>query len=213
MVDANQAAYLIGSSAPGTMTMVSKIALADQAAADLFAATHGGEVVTFDTAFARATQEVEMSRAKITEKRVKSGKIKEPTETDRCKVCGMMPAKFPAHRAQILAGDDSTLHFCSTHCLVVYLAKPADYIEQPPKSKLTWVTVFPDGDFDYAGGMYYVVGSTVMGPMGPEPLPVREKAEAEAMAARVGGKVVRFHELNPAMFGGSPSMDMGKMGK
>ena len=206
MVESGQAAYVIGSSAVGTMTMVSKIAFADRGAAEKFAAENGGEVAAFDAAFDRASKEVDMARAKISEKRRATGKIKEPAETDRCTTCGMMPAKYPAHRAQILAGGDSTFHFCSTHCLVEYLAKPADYLAKPPEAKFTWVTVYPEGDYDYAGGMYYVVGTGVMGPMGPEALPFRKKADAEAMAAKEGGRVKRFAELTAEMVGwGAPA--------
>ena len=65
-----------------------------------------------------------------------------------------------------------------------------------------WTTVFPDGGYDYAGGLYYLVGSSQMGSMGPEAIPLRTKAAAEQMAAEKGGHIVMFDQLSPAVIRG-----------
>jgi copper chaperone NosL len=54
MVPVEKAVYVIGSTAPGTMTMQSKIAFADKVSAEQFAATYGGEVVDFQGAYLAA---------------------------------------------------------------------------------------------------------------------------------------------------------------
>ena len=65
MISADQASYVVGSKAPGTMTMVSKIAFAEKADADAFAAQCGGKVVSFQQALAAATQALPKAPARL----------------------------------------------------------------------------------------------------------------------------------------------------
>ncbi len=197
IVPADKAIYVIGSDAPGTMTMRSKLAFADQSAADAFIKEHGGMSTDFAGALAAATGELDASYKKTENKRIKKGKIVEPGPQDRCQVCGMYPARYPRHHSQVKAGDGATIHFCSTQCLVAFKAQPAQYLKKPTKIKAAWVQVYPEGGWEYAGGLYYLVGSSIIGPMGPEPLPFRQRQNAEKLAREKGGKVYRFSELTP----------------
>lgn len=54
LIDAKSAFYVVGSKIPGTMSMVSKLAFANEADAKAFAAENGGEVMGFDATFAKA---------------------------------------------------------------------------------------------------------------------------------------------------------------
>ena len=54
LIDVKSAFYVVGSNVPGTMSMVSKLAFANEADAKAFATENGGEVMTFDAAFAKA---------------------------------------------------------------------------------------------------------------------------------------------------------------
>lgn len=199
MVEVEKATYVIGSTAPGTMTMKSKIAFADKASAEEFSSNYGGEVVDFQGAFAAAKMELPKSRMLIDQKRKKTGKIKEPTEKDVCTVCGMYPASYPKHNCQIWTMDDSTLHFCSTQCMVNYNADPSKYVKEPAKTKMAWVTLFSDGMYESAFGTYYVVGSQVNGPMGREAIPFKLKKNAEEFVMANGGKIVSFPQLTPEL--------------
>jgi copper chaperone NosL len=199
MVPVENAAYVIGSSAPGTMTMKSKIAFEDKAAAEKFASSYGGQVVDYQGAYAAAKMELPKSRMLIDKKRKKTGKIKEPTEKDSCTVCGMYPAKYPKHKCQIWAMNGSTLHFCSTQCMVNFNAEPAKYVKEPSKTKMAWVTLFSDGMYESAFGAYYVVGTEIQGPMGKEAFPFKLKENAEDYVTANGGKIVNFPELTPAL--------------
>ena len=203
MIPAESASYVIGSTAPGTMTMKSKIAFADKASAEEFSSTYGGQVVDFQGALAAAKMELPSSRMMIDSKRKKTGKIKEPTEKDSCTVCGMYPAEYPKHNCQILAGDDSTLHFCSTQCMVNFNADPAKYVKEPVKTKMAWVTLYSDGMYESAYGAYYVVGSHVVGPMGREAIPFKFKKNAEEFVKDNGGEIVGFQELTPELVMGN----------
>lgn len=202
MLAAEQAAYLVGSKAQGTMTMKSKIAFTSKEAAEEFSAQAGGKLVDFNGALAMASKELSMSRPKIEAKRKKKGKIEDPGPNARCVVCGMYPARYPAHRCQLSTADGKRYHFCSTQCLVNFQASPNEYVKDVVKIKSTWVTVFPEGDSEYAMGLYYLVGSSIMGPMGKEALPYRNKAAAAQSAQENGGKVVRFKGLSPVLLMG-----------
>ena len=199
MVPVENATYVIGSTAPGTMTMKSKIAFADKAGAEQFAARYGGEVVDFQGAYAAAKMELPTSRMLIDKKRKKTGKIKEPTETDTCTVCGMYPAKFPKHHAQIWAKDGNTLHFCSTQCMINFNAAQEKYVKEPVETSMAWVTLFSDGMYESAFGSYYVVGSKVEGPMGREAISFKLKKDAEEFIKENGGNIVSFAQLTPEL--------------
>lgn len=54
LIDAKSAFYVVGSKVPGTMSMVSKLAFANEADAKAFASENGGEVMGFDATFAKA---------------------------------------------------------------------------------------------------------------------------------------------------------------
>jgi len=198
MVPVAEAFYVIGSTAPGTMTMKSKIAFADSAAAEQFASNYGGQVVDFQGALAAAMMELPNSRMAIDKKRKATGKIKEPTEKDVCTVCGMPPANHPKHNSQILTMDDGTLQFCSTQCMVNFNADPIKYVEKPVKPKMAWVTLYSDGMYESAVGCYYVVGSQIDGPMGKEAIPFKLKSDAEEFVRVNGGKIVGYSQLTPA---------------
>jgi nitrous oxide reductase accessory protein NosL len=197
LISANKAIYVVGSDAPGTMTMRSKLAFADQSAADAFIKEHGGMSTNFAGALAAATDELDASYKKTENKRIKKGKIVEPGPKDRCPVCGMYPARYPRHHSQVKAVDGATIHFCSTQCLVTFKAEPARYLKKPTKIKAAWVQVYPEGGWEYGGGLYYLVGSSIIGPMGPEALPFRQRQNAAKLAREKGGKVYRFPDLTP----------------
>lgn len=59
MLDAEKAVYVIGSTAPGTMTRKSKIAFHDRKEAEQFAARYGGTAGNFAEALAEARREIE----------------------------------------------------------------------------------------------------------------------------------------------------------
>lgn len=203
MVAAESAFYVLGSSAKGTMTMKSKVAFASEKEAENFVAQYGGKVAPFQAALEVATKELSISRPAIEKKRKKKGKILDPTAETRCVVCGMYPARYPEHRCQLSTGDGNTYHFCSSQCLVTFLAEPKQYVKKELKVKSVWVTVFQEHSYEYAFGLYYLVGSNLMGPMGREALSYRSHAAAEAAAQQHGGKVLRFNDLTPQLVNGT----------
>jgi len=54
LIEAKKAFYVVGSKVPGTMSMISKLAFAQEADAKAFVIENGGEIVNFEVAFAKA---------------------------------------------------------------------------------------------------------------------------------------------------------------
>ena len=199
MVAADKAVYVVDSTARGTRTMKSKIAFASEKNALDFVSKYGGEVKSFTPTMEMAKIEAIRTREKIQSNRMKKGKITSAPAGSSCTVCGMPPANYPKHRSQVTTADGDHLHFCSTQCMVNFLADPDQDLKDKQKANAAWVTVYQEGDYEYANGLYYLVGSKIMGPMGLEALPYRSKKEAMAAAAASGGKVVLWQELTPAL--------------
>lgn len=197
MVPAEDALYVIGSDAPGTMTARSKIGFADLKTAKTFVAGHGGKITDLSHALALAISEIDTSYSIIEQRRKKNGLIVEPGPTDRCRVCNMYPARFPKFHSQLRTAAGEVIHFCSSQCLVNFIADQSAYTTKPVTVRAVWVTLYPGGGWEYAGELYYLTGSTIMGPMGPEALPYRRRTEAEALAKNKGGKVYPWDELSP----------------
>jgi nitrous oxide reductase accessory protein NosL len=195
MAQADQGWYVIGSKAAGTMTMKSKIFFSTREKADAFAARHGGEVIQLKQAMAAARKELQPMRGKLQQKRLKKGKISVPDAQVSCGNCGMHPAKYPQFRSQMNGKGIETIHFCSTKCLIQKKATLTG------KGRSAWVTVYPDGDTEFAEGLYYVIGSDVMGPMGPDALPFRKRHDAVEFTTSHGGEIKTYQELKPSLFG------------
>lgn len=197
MIPAEHAVYVIGSDAPGTMTMHSKIGFADRKKANAFVKEHGGSLSDLQDALRQATAELEKSYSLIEQQRIQTGMIVEPGPKVRCRVCNMFPARFPKFHSQLRTAQQDVIHFCSSQCLIKFIADQSAYTKKPVTVGAVWVTVFPTGDWEYARELYYLTGSTIMGPMGPEALPFRQRADAEALAKRKGGRVYGWDELSP----------------
>lgn len=204
MKPADQLFYVVGSSAKGTMTKASKLAFATCAEASAWRAEFEGMIMTFAGALAVATSELSHGYEKIEAKRKKKGRIEEPDDNDLCTVCGMLPVRFPRHSCQIETKSGGHHHFCSTQCLINYLAAPASYLKEPPPIKTIWVKVPGHRDYEFYNSLYYLVGSKLLGPMGPEALPFRKLDAARENAAEHGGAIVRFKELKPELIKQQP---------
>ena len=81
-IPAETAFIVMGSAAAGTMSPISKIVFADQALAAAFADTCGGRVVGFAEALAAAKADVARENRTINARRLETGKIVEPSDSD-----------------------------------------------------------------------------------------------------------------------------------
>lgn len=196
MVAAEQASYVVGSKAPGTMTMTSKLAFASRQEAEAFAGECGGAVLSFTGAYQAASATIAKENQMINANRISKGKIVEPVDNkDTCAVCGMYPARYPKHKAQLQTADGQVKHFCGTQCLFEYLNNSQKYGVPALKTKFVWVVDFESGQWIYAMNAFYVLGTTVNGPMGKEALAFVNKGNAGKFATANKGKVLRFKEV------------------
>lgn len=198
MIPAEKAVYVIGSKAPGTMTMLSKLAFRSEAEAKKFASENGGKIGAFPDAFAAATAELSKMKPKIEAKRKKKGKIVEPSDGDRCGVCNMFPAKYPKSNAQLITPDKKRYHFCSTQCLFEFVNDPKKYGATGTGVGAVWVHGYASGRFIFGKNAYYVVGSKIPGPMGYEAIAFDLKSDAMDFAQDNGGRVLKFQQITPA---------------
>jgi copper chaperone NosL len=119
-VPASDAVIVIGSTAAGTMSPVSKIVFADKSEAEDFSKSCIGELVGYTKALEAAKKSVAKENTMINTRRLKRGKIVEPNEDDDCPVCGMYPKRYPYGKCQIIAKKGRVIHFCSTQCLFAF---------------------------------------------------------------------------------------------
>ena len=185
--------YVIGSRARGTMTMKSKLAFPTKKEADTFAAGCGGSVGSFNDAYMVAMTTIVKENQMINKNRVAKGKIVEPVDNkNQCPVCDMYPARYPKNKCQLQTSDGEILHFCSTQCLFAFLKNPKKYNKPDMKAKFIWVIDYQSNKWIYAPNAYYVVGSTVNGPMGKEAFPFVSSADAMKFSTAHSGKILRF---------------------
>lgn len=196
MIPAEQAFFVVGSNAKGTMTMKSKIALTSKDEAEKFSKSCGGEIVGFRQALTMAKAGIAKEKAMLLEKRLKKGVIVEPLDNkDRCPVCGMYPARYPRYKCQIITQGKEKYHFCSTQCLFEFLGNTRKYGKKDVASLRIWVIDFPAGVWISGKTAYYVVGSGKQGPMGYEAIAFDNKKAAGDFASKEDGKVLTFAQV------------------
>ena len=196
MIPAEQAFFVVGSKAKGTMTMKSKIALSSKVEAEKFAASCGGKVVGYEEALAMAKAGIAKENPMLLEKRLKKGVIVEPVDQkDRCPVCGMYPSRYPKHKCQMITKEKNVVHFCSTQHLFEFLKHTRKYVKTDVTPSQIWVIDFPTGAWIGGRTAYYVVGSGSQGPMGDEAITFDKKEAADDFARKEGGKVLMFSQV------------------
>lgn len=198
MISATTAAYVMGSKDPGTMTQVSKLAFESREAAEKFMAAKGGKAGSFAEAFAAATQELPKAKPMIQTNRKNKGKIVDPVDQDRCPVCNMIPSKYPKFNAQLIMADKKRYHFCSTQCLFEFMQDPRKHGATTGEVGDVWLHDQVSGRYIFGRNAYYVVGSKVHGPMGPEAIAFDLKSEAAEFTKANNGQVLKFEKVTPA---------------
>ncbi len=206
---AAKAHYVMGSDVKGTMTMNSKYAFADKAAAEAFAKKHGGEVVSFAKAEAVARKALVKENKMIAKKRSKMAeKGRKIFET----MCGdaELPkfssiAQAKTHLAE--SGACGDLNDGQYQAMAIYLmsgagghaqAKP---IQVPEKAKCPvcgmFVAKYPNwvGEIETTGGKhYYFDGVKDMMKFFFDPERYHVKLAAGEMAAI---RVSDYYDLGP----------------
>jgi copper chaperone NosL len=121
-----------------------------------------------------------------------------PTGTDKCPVCGMFVAKYPDFAAQVRFKDGSRAFFDGAKDMFKYYLNLAKY--NPGKKQEDVATVYVTDYYDLkpvdGTKAYFVIGSTVYGPMGKELIPFEhEDAARDFMVDHSGAAALRFKDV------------------
>jgi nitrous oxide reductase accessory protein NosL len=117
----------------------------------------------------------------------------------------MYPSRYPRHRSQVSDSAGRIDHFCSTHCLFIWLGDAKAGSSIVPSFAMIWVTDFISGRWISGRTAYYVVGSRSMGPMGAEAIAFDRHAEAQQFVHTNGGQVLEFHQVKTGASAWQPS--------
>lgn len=126
---------------------------------------------------------------------------RQPDETSRCPVCGMLVARHLDWLAQIVPAEeaeDEALFFDGAKDLFRFLLDPDRQAagEAARETDAAFVTSYYDRKPIRAREAFFVIGSDVLGPMGAEliPHPTREAAE-EFLRDHDGSAVLGYDEI------------------
>ncbi len=109
----------------------------------------------------------------------------------RCVRCGMIVSKNPTWEGRMQKPDEEPIVFCAPKCLLLTNPADKDHDEAQLQLKDYYSTSFID-----ATQAWYVAGSDVMGPMGPDLIPFADKKSAkEFMDEHHGKALYRYSEL------------------
>lgn len=145
----------------------------------------------------------------------------EPSPQDKCPICGMMPAKYPDFRAQVVLKNGERYHFDSPKDMFKFVLgltnknEPKQWVKKEEIAGM-FVTDYKTKEYIDARKAYYVVGSSVQGPMGEDLIPFASEQDASAFAKEKGGRVITYADINKELIKSLKmrmKMDMGEMGE
>jgi len=123
-----------------------------------------------------------------------------PGPRDRCAVCGMFVAEYPNWVAAIEVEHGRHLFFDGPKDMFRFLLEPEKYargedLDRDDVERI-WVTDYYTTRMIDAKTAFFVVGSDVTGPMGPELVPMATREAAESFKADHGGdRILAFADV------------------
>ncbi len=187
-IDATQAWYVGGSDIMGPMGP-DLIPFVDKKSAKEFMAEHHGKALYRypELTLAKLKEILPMKHHKKHKKQALDG-------SERCARCGMIIAEHPKWEGRMHKKGEERVLFCAPRCLL--MTNPADKDSSGTKLKLR---DYYSTDLIDARAAWFVAGSDVMGPMGPDLIPFADKKSAkEFMAEHHGKALYRYSELTLA---------------
>ncbi len=123
-----------------------------------------------------------------------------PVQKEKCSVCGMFVAMFADRNAKIQFKDATQAVFCGAKCMFKYHLNVSKYNPSKAKNDVAAISVkdYYSAKSTDALKAFYVIWSDVYGPMGHEPIPFEEEADAKKfLQEHKGKKILRFKDINP----------------
>lgn len=120
---------------------------------------------------------------------------------DECHVCGMLIVEWPGPKGQsINTQTGETVKFCSTVDMFSWLLQPENKTLQAKiyvhdMAQTAWDKPEDEHLVD-AREAWYVMGSGLLGSMGPAIPSFADRAAADKLAAESGGRVLTFDEID-----------------
>lgn len=133
---------------------------------------------------------------------------------DECHVCGMIVTDFPGPKGQAV-GRDGTHAFCSTAELIGWWLQPENQVAGArlyvhDMAHGSWEKPDDEHLID-ATTAWYVADTDLKGAMGATLASFANEADAHALAAEHGGRVLRFEELDASVLQQGGSGHGGRM--
>jgi copper chaperone NosL len=119
---------------------------------------------------------------------------------DKCPVCGMFVAPYPAWTGVVMLKDRSALFSDGPKDLFTFCNNVATYSPGRSRSDIAAVRVKDYYTLSFIDGMkaFYVIGSDVLGPMGRELVPFMKESDAATfLKDHKGNKILRFGDITP----------------
>lgn len=119
----------------------------------------------------------------------------QPSEKERCPVCGMFVVKYPAWLAQVYMENGGTHFFDGVKDMMAFYFEPQKYGSDSNVTEL-YVTDYYTQNLIDGTKAFYVVGSDTYGPMGHEFIPFDSMPAAEAFKKDHHGKeILSFDQI------------------
>lgn len=125
-----------------------------------------------------------------------------PGKDDRCPVCGMFVNKYPKWAAGFVFQSGAPYFHCCPKCMIHNLHHVPKYQpgERRENLRQIWVTEYYTTRQTDAREVFFVVGTSLVGPMGLDLIPVRSKTAAETFKKDYQGEfIVTLDEVTPEM--------------
>jgi len=123
-------------------------------------------------------------------------------KSDPCPVCGMFVYKYPKWVARIGFQDGSNYFYDGAKDMFKHIFDTAKYTPNKTKEQIKSIEVtdYYEVELIDAKSAFYVLGSDVLGPMGHELLPFKDKEAAQEFLEDHHGKsIIGFQDVTPAM--------------
>jgi copper chaperone NosL len=123
-----------------------------------------------------------------------------PGPKERCPVCGMFVAKYSSWLSAATFRDGSVAYFDGPKDLFRYFfaVERFDQARKASDVEDLFVTDYYSTQLMRAKEAFFVRGSDVMGPMGPELVPLKSAEEAKTFSIdHQGAEILSFQEITP----------------
>jgi nitrous oxide reductase accessory protein NosL len=125
-------------------------------------------------------------------------KIPEPSDKDKCPVCGMFVKKYPDWTTVVVFKNGSRQYFDGAKDMFKYLFDMKRYDSRNKKEDIVSIAVKDYYRLSWidANSALFVEGSDVYGPMGLELIPLAKEADArEFITDHKGKRILKFPEI------------------